>query len=255
VLVTAESREVWLFTPPDPAAGKNDKSAPPPPATTSAAGPAAPRVATAPQIAIHQISKPPTIDGNLEDWDQKVGELNVKVTHHAEPSEPTARAWAGWTAKGIYIAAIVPADGLNPLEKSWYSGDAAEFFIGPDSPDRSLDWTDKDDRCYLGFGKAADGTCGSLEIHWPRHDDDKGPAEAAAAGALNKNGTYQFELFLPAAMLGENFAKSGFDAGGKFRFDISILSKKPRRNWYVGKSNSEGCWVAPGNWGIVTLEK
>src|SRR5258705_12500543 len=41
VLVTAESREVWLFTPPDPAARKSDKPAAPPPATTSAANPAA----------------------------------------------------------------------------------------------------------------------------------------------------------------------------------------------------------------------
>jgi len=77
--------------------------------------------------------------------------------------------------KGIYLAAVIPADGLNPLDKNWYSGDAVEVFFGRESPDRPFDWTDADDRCYLGFAKIPDGKLGEFQIHWPRHSDDKGP--------------------------------------------------------------------------------
>jgi hypothetical protein len=252
VIVTAESREVWLFVPPGTAAfqpQKQPEAAPAPP--RDAAQPPAARAPTTPQFTMHALAKPPTIDANLDDWDLKSNELTVKAAHHHEDNDKSARAWAAWTDKGIYLAAIIPADGLNPLEKIWYSGDAVEVFIGQESPNRSTEWTDSDDRCYLGFAKAADGTLGDFQIHWPRHDDDKGPADAKAAGALNKDGTYQLELFLPASTL----SKENLQPGSQVRFNISILSKRPRRNWYVGRSNFDGCWVTPLNWAVVTLEK
>ncbi|HEV8604591.1 MAG TPA: sugar-binding protein [Tepidisphaeraceae bacterium] len=256
IIVTAESREVWLFIPPEPAAvHPQPKPQPAPAPPRDAAQPQAARVPTTPQFAMHALAKPPTIDAKLDDWDLKSNELSVKAAHRHEANDKTARAWAGWTDKGIYLAAIIPADGLNPLEENWYSGDAVEVFIGQESSNRSTDWTDADDRCYLGFAKAADGTLGEFQLHWPRHDDDKGPADAKAAGAMNKDGAYQLELFLPAALLGETAAKSGLQPGSQLRFNISILTKKPRRNWYVGRSNSDGCWVTPLNWAVVTLEK
>ena len=65
----------------------------------------------------------------------------------------------GWSDKGLFISAIIPADGLAPLEKNWYSGDAVEIFFGRESDDRPFDWTDADDRCYLGFAKSAGSSC------------------------------------------------------------------------------------------------
>ena len=195
--------------------------------------------------------KVPTIDGKLDDWDPKANELPIKWSHRQETTDKSARAWGGWSDNGIYIAAIVPADGIAPLEKTWYSGDAVEVFFGRESPDRPFDWTDADDRCYFGFAKSESGGLGELQIHWPRHDDDKGPAGAQGAGQMNKDGTYQLELFIPASAL----SKDKLEAGAQLRFNISILSKKPRRNWYVGRSNSEGCWLSPLNWAIATLEK
>jgi hypothetical protein len=255
LLVTAESREIWLFVPPEPAALEQQKkpaaqaapAANPPPVAAQTA----PARNATPQVALHSLAKMPTIDGKLDDWDLKANELTVKAAHRQEPTDKSARAWAGWTDKGIYLAAIVPADGLAPLEKTWYSGDAVELFFGNESPDRSSDWTDQDDRCYVGFAKSATGSPGEFQVHWPRHDDDKGPAGAQAAGQLNQDGTYQLELFLPAAAL----SKEKLDAGAQVRFNISILSKKPRRNWYVGRSNADGCWMGPLNWAVATLQK
>ena len=68
---------------------------------------------------------------------------------------------------------------------------------------------------------------------------------------MNKDGTYQLELFIPASAL----SKDKLDVGAQLRFNISILSKKPRRNWYVGRSNSDGCWLSPLNWAVATFEK
>jgi len=252
LIVTAESREVWLFVPPDSANARTQEKPQPPAAnSTPSAAPAPAAQSTAPQIPLHAIAKSPTIDGQLDEWDQKVNELPIKAAHQEESTDKHARAWGGWTDKGIYLAAIIPADGLAPLDKNWYSGDAVEVFFGREAPNRPFDWTDADDRCYLGFAKSADGKLGEFQVHWPRHDDDKGPAGAQAAGQLNKDGTYQLELFLPAAAL----SKDKLDAGAQLRFDISILSKTPRRNWYVGRSNSDGCWLSPTNWGVATLEK
>ena len=255
LIVTAESREVWLFVPPDPAAAEPQKK-PPEPAPPAVANPlpaAQPHAArnTTAQFPLHSLAKSPTINGQLDDWDLKANELPVKAAHRQEATDKSARAWAGWTDKGIYLAAIIPADGLTPLEKNWYSGDAVEVFFGRESADRPFDWTDADDRCYLGFAKSPEGTLGEFQIHWPRHDDDKGPADAKAVGQLNKDGTYQLELFLPASML----SSTRLEAGSQLRFNISILSKKPRRNWYVGRSNSDGCWQSPLNWAVATLEK
>ncbi len=248
LIVTAESREVWLFVPPDPANAQQQEK--PQPRDAANAQPA-PAQSTGPQIALHPLAKPPTIDGQLDDWDQKANELPVKAAHQQEETDKSARAWGGWTDKGIYISAVIPADGLTPLDKNWYSGDAVEIFFGRESPDRPFDWTDADDRCYLGFAKTADGKLGEFQIHWPRHTDDKGPAGAQAAGQLNKDGTYQLELFLPASAL----SKDKLEAGSQVRFDVSILSKSPRRNWYVGRSNSDGCWLSPLNWAVATFEK
>jgi len=247
LIVTAESREVWLFVPPQPTNAQPQEKPQPPAAANP---PPAAHSATI-QIALHALAKLPTIDGQLDDWDPKANELPVKAAHRQEDTDKSARAWAGWTDKGIYLAAIIPADDLAPLEINWYSGDAVEVFFGREFPDRPFDWTDADDRCYLGFAKSPDGTLGELQVHWPRHTDDKGPQGAQAAGQLNKDGTYQIELFLPASAL----SKDTLDAGSQFRFDISILSKKPRRNWYVGHSNSDGCWLSPLNWAVATLQK
>jgi hypothetical protein len=252
LIVTAESREVWLFVPPEPAAAGAPQEGPAPAARANppaAAGSGA--RTTAPQIPLHSLVKIPTIDGQLDDWDLKANELPIKAAHRQEPTDKSARAWAGWIDKGLYIAAVIPADGLAPLEKNWYSGDAVEIFFGKESADRPFDWTDEDDRCYLGFAKSAEGTLGEFQTHWPRHDDDKGPAEAKAAGLLIKDGTYQLELFIPVSAFGQ----SSVQPGAKVRFNISILGKKPRRNWYVGRSNAEGCWQSPLNWGVATFEK
>jgi len=253
LIVTAETREVWLFVPPDPANARQQEKPQPgaanPPAPGAAQPPPVP--ITAPQIALHTLAKSPSIDGQLDDWDQKSNELSVKAAHHQEETDKSARAWGGWTDKGIYLSAVIPADGLTPLDKNWYSGDAVEIFFGRESADRPFDWTDADDRCYLGFAKSADGKLGEFQIHWPRHPDDKGPDGAQAAGQLNKDGTYQLELFLPAAAL----SKETLQAGAQVRFDISILSKKDRRNWYVGRSNADGCWQSPLNWGVAILQK
>src|SRR5205085_5647972 len=138
-------------TPSEPGSAKIDKPAPPPPAATQAIAPIIPRAPTAAQIPIHSLDKPPTIDGNLDDWDKTANVLTVKTTHRVEPNQPTAHAWPGWTAKGIYLAAIIPADGLHPLEQDWYSGDAAEVFTGPESANRSADWNTRHNRCYVGF--------------------------------------------------------------------------------------------------------
>jgi len=49
---------------------------------------------TAPQIALHLLNKSPTIDGQLDDWDQKAAELSVKAAHHQEETDKSARAFA-----------------------------------------------------------------------------------------------------------------------------------------------------------------
>src|SRR5205823_3921992 len=123
--------------PPEPGNPQPQEKSQPPAASTNPPSPPAaqntpppPAHATAPQITLHQLTKPPTIDAQLDDWNQKLTELPVKAAHHQEETDKSAHAFAGWTDKGIYLAAVIPADGLNPLDKNWYSGDAVEIFFG-----------------------------------------------------------------------------------------------------------------------------
>jgi len=199
------------------------------------------------EIAIAPTDKAPVVDGDLAEWDRAVGELPVRCV--PSQTSPAARVWARWRPEGVFVAAVVPSENLTPLASPWYAGDCAEVFLGREAKERPIDYAKGDDRCYLGFGRNADGSLGALELHWPRHESDP-VREARLAGRVNDDKTYQWELFLPALIAGEDRLR----AGGKIRFNVSVLSRKPRCNWYISASNRNHTWLSPATWAVATLK-
>jgi len=68
---------------------------------------------------------------------------------------------------------------------------------------------------------------------------------------LNKDGTYQLELFLPASAL----SKENLKPGTQVRFDISILSKKPRATGTSAAPTPTACWLQPHQLGSCNSGK
>jgi hypothetical protein len=229
VMATTESRRVLLFT--DELLKNTPRILPPPF-----------------RIGVRPARKAPVVDGNLNDWDRGATELPVQSAH--ENASPAAHLFAAWNQEGIYLAGIVPDEELKPLSDAWYAGDCVEVFIGRDRADRPFDYAEGDDRCYLGFARNADGSCGPLEIRWPRHNLTPAPV-GHSAGKIGADQIYQWELFLPASVAGEK----RFRSDQQIRLNVSILSQTPRRNWYISTSNAGSTWLSPITWAVATLQK
>lgn len=208
-------------------------------------------------LSIRRFDKSPTIDGDLADWDVPRHGL---VVHRDPPAPATAPAtqpapvpaqiMAGWTDQGLYLAGRIQTTELTPLRENWFTGDCAEIFIGRQSVDRPVEYTDADNRCYVGFARFDGGAWGPLQLHWPRHRD-KPLADARPAGRVNADGSWQFELFLPAGSLAPTPA---WRQGGQLRLEVSLLTRRPRQNFYLFTPDSRGCWLSPQTWAVVTLD-
>lgn len=224
VLVTSEKRQIYLIGdhPPDEAA-------------------AAPM-----RLAIPRLDKPVVIDGDLGEWSDSAGRLPLRFHSEEVPAAepPAAQAWARWHEDGLYVAGTLTSPNLGPLLRAWFFGDTVEFFLGRESPDRSPEYEVGDNRCYIGFSRNADGKAGGLELHWPRHRDTPTP-DAKAAGRINGDGTWQFELYWPMRLAADE----------QVRFNISMLTHRPRHNWFLSSSNDDGCWVSPLKSAVVRLAR
>jgi hypothetical protein len=201
-------------------------------------------------IDVTPAAKPIEVDGNLDDWDLARAKVPLKFDPPDSPEAARSHLWTSWTDKGLYVAAKVAQGDPAPLSDEWFGGDVVEIFTGPQSASRLADYGEGDNRCYVGFSAGADGKRGAVKLVFPRRSE---PVKGAlAAGHINEDGTYQIEVFLPAASLA---LEKPLQAEQEIRFNVSILARKPRRNWYVSESNSAGTWMSPLKWAIATLKK
>jgi len=233
VLVTAESGHVLLFT--------NEMFG------NLKAGRAHVRET---RLNLPRMDKSITIDGSTDDWVKHIGEQPVRCDPIAsDTTTPTARIWAAWNADGLYIAARVPQADPKPLASQWFNGDAIELFFGRQAADRSPDYSDGDDRCYIGFNKNKDGGRGEVTLNWPRRPSP--PVGAQVASKSTGDESYQVEAFLPAVA----FGLAELKVDDVLRFNVSILtSGNPRRNWFLSASNNAGTWMSPLKWAVAKLE-
>jgi hypothetical protein len=231
VLATTESGYVLLFT------------------NAMFDSPASAGVDTTTRISITSASGPIQVDGDLDDWDKTQAATPLKFNPPDSPEAKKSLLWTTWTPKGIYLAAKVAQADPAPLATEWFGGDVVEIFTGPQSANRLADYGQGDDRCYVGFTAGPDGQRGNVALSFPRRS--KPLNGALAAGKVNEDGTYQIEVFLPAASLA---ADKPLSAGQEIRFNVSILARNPRRNWYVSESNTAGAWMSPLKWAVATLK-
>jgi hypothetical protein len=197
------------------------------------------------RIVITRTTRAIKLDGRLDDWDIAASAQLLKSV----PTEatPPAKLWTTWTPEGLYIAAHVPEADPGPLVDQWFNGDVVEIFLGRHASDRLADYADGDQRCYIGFAKNPDSSRGEVVLKWPRRE--AAPETGKVAGMLDAEG-YTVEAFLPAASFGTG---QPLESGGMIRFNVSILAREPRRNWYVSTSNTDGTWMSPLKWSIATL--
>jgi hypothetical protein len=229
ILATTESGHVLFF----PDAAFNDPKFRPTTPTT--------------KVSIAPMKVAPTIDGDLSDWDATITSLPLKSDPKNEPTKATLLT--SWTPAGLYIGATVPRADPSPLATEWFAGDVVEIFVGGNADGRSPEYTPSDERCYVGFEKMQDGKRGDAVLKWPKHPL---PLDgASAAGKINSSaGTYTLEAFLPATAFGSH---APLKDDGTLRFNVSILAKTPKRNWYLSESNNAGSWISPLKWAVAEL--
>ncbi len=170
LLVTAESREIYLFRFDDFIEPKR------------AALPAELK------LDLPAVARPPLIDRKLDDWDMKAEPVTLQSAVRPPTGPPPPRLWARWGEKGIYIAGIATQAKVAPLQKAWYTGDAVEIFLGRDAPDRPAEYGAGDDRCYLDFAQGADGSAGPICIGpaaRPRRPAPKPPARSTLTAPIS----------------------------------------------------------------------
>jgi len=182
------------------------------------------------------------VDGLLQEWQRHP---MLPVSERKQRGKP-AVVWAGWTPTGLFMAGIVPDKTLRPRVPMWFEGDCVELFIGSDATNRPLGYGAADTRCYVAFDAKPGGAL-TAGLYWA-HDPPVNASAAQCAGTLLGKG-YQFEAFIPWPPA----LQSEIVPGATIRFACSILSDKPKRNWYVGASNKDGVWSSPLLWAQATL--
>jgi hypothetical protein len=224
VLTASESREVHYWSPQQIESGVSE-------------------VPDAVRVVIGSVPGDVRVDGVLGDWDES---RNVPLDA-LKGSEGSARLWMAWSSNGLYVAGQVPDPEVTVVRGAWYDGDCVEVFVGRDSEGRSGVYGPGDDRCYLAFEAGAEGRP-TGKVFWPRSgrtETDRAGAEVATV--VDARG-YVFEMFLPWP---EGLAIP--EGGTGIRLACSILSAKPRRNWFVGCSNRDGVWASPLLWARAKL--
>ena len=183
-------------------------------------------------IDLHPTPTAYVLDGEIGEW----GAANA-LTLSTSAGPGSVRVWVAWSANGVVVAGEVTGAAPTAESRPWYVGDVAEFFLGEERPQRPPEYGPGDDRCYLAVDPR-----GGLALRWPRRSIP--PAGTRSAGRVLADG-YRFEAFLPTS--------AALSADGAVRFAVSVLTRTPRRNWYLPLANDAGVWLSPLTWAVARL--
>jgi hypothetical protein len=192
-----------------------------------------------------ELSAAPTnlvVDGRLDEWGAR-----APVEHRStKGSPPGARLWIGWQAQALVVAGLVPDDHVEPGNKrAWFTGDCAEVFLGADEADHTGSYGPDDNRAAVLFETDKPGLSPTAQLIWPMHLQN--PIPGAQVAAVIHAGRWEFEAVIP-------WKGKPLVEGGKIRCAVSVLSSRPKANWYLGSANDQGVYATPLLWARARLK-
>jgi hypothetical protein len=210
-----------------------------------------------------KVRRPPTIDGNLDDWDGKCpipligrNQLRTLEKDYAwTPQNLSGVAYLRWDAKNLYVAVEVLDDIHHPAGDGDTVIDGDSVILAFDPTNRSPDAASKSFSYYLSAQKPAGGS-GTHTLWRPAQHSGGRPsghlARDSSVYELNVKpgpGRCVYELRIPWSELGISPT-----FGAKFGFSIQLNDNDghgpaAQMNWGGGISPA---WH-PASFGIVTL--
>ncbi len=210
-----------------------------------------------------KVSRPPTIDGNLDDWDGKcpvplIGRNQLRVLNKDyvwTPQNLSGVAYLRWDSRNLYVAVEVLDDVHHPAGDGETVIEGDSLILAFDPTNRSPDAARQSLAYYVSSQKPAGGS--GMHTLWRPRQHSAGRPEGHLArdssvyeiAVKADRGRCVYALRIPWSELGISPA-----FGGKFGFAIQLNDNDGRgpaaqMNWGGGLSPA---W-RPASFGIITL--
>jgi len=203
------------------------------------------------EIPLRRRERPPTLDGDLDDWPE---EYLLPATCRLDGQEPFAPVYAAWDEHGLYVACRV-AGKARPLRcdpKAFWEGD--NLRLCTDMRDT------RDIRRASGFcqqfwllpcGGGRDGRraiAGSARIHRARENAPLVPPDRIPIAARVTAGGYSLEAHIPAECL------AGFDPAEHRRIGLYyMLEDQDHGQQYLTVGDDLNWYIDPSTWATALL--
>jgi len=212
------------------------------------------------------IGKPPTIDGNLNEWHDRPGiqltpEENLVRPEDARLSKNqfSGTVKLAWTKDHLFVAADIvdPKPMVNPFTGTeLWRGDSMELYLGFDGP--TLDTAYSDGEFQIGISPGDKGENPTVwNWHPPKQDDEAppqggAPIDDATVAVRQSEKGYRMEASIPLAALGvtvEPYKYVGFDVSLNNLNDRAQENNEAVLTW---QGHGTG-WKDPSTWGVAAI--